>query len=215
MPLNHIEVLCLHWVNVSFCSASSILLEGSVGKTQLHDLTVCQAKLFLLSYVIYDRIRLKMIHNVPFKKYVQPPSPCPLSFSPSLPPSLTHTNFFHPHLECLHVSTAQGSPLCTSHQHKQKESHIKPSTTKTHEKKAWTQNNLSKFRWHGRKKEATSHQYKPALRIRPLTSHADIPSSLPTLPLYLLHQPTATSINAACNLCTQQRFVTIISLGHR
>lgn len=132
-----------------FCSASSILPEGSVGKTaQLHDLT-CQAKLFLLCNIWNDTVK-----NDPKKSIMCNTKNMFSTPLPAFSPSLTHTNFFHPHLECLHVSTAQGSPLCTSHQHKQKESHIKPSTTKTHEKKAWAQKHLSKYRWHERKKPA-------------------------------------------------------------
>ncbi len=120
-----------------------------------------------------------MVKNYPPKKSIMcNPKICsaPLSMPPAFSPSLTHTHVFHPHLECLHVSTAQGNPLCTSHQHKQNESCIKPSTTKTHEKKAWTQN-ISPNIGDMKERSQQSHQYQSALRIRPLTScrHSFIP----------------------------------------
>ncbi len=136
------------------------------------------------------------------------PAPCPLP--PAFSPSLTHTNFFHPHLECLHVSTAQGSPLCTSHQHKHK-SHTSNPPPQRHMKRKHGHRTISPNIGDMKERSQHSHQYQSALRIRPLTSHADIPSSLH-------HKPTTTSINAACNLCIHnillQLFLQVTNLKH-
>lgn len=123
------------------------------------------------------------------KKYVQHPSPCPLPF---LPLSLTQTSstpIWNACMSQLHKEALYAHPINTNIK-----SHTSKPPPQRHMKRKHGHRTISPNIGDMKERSQHSHQYQSALRIRPLTSHADIPSSLH-------HKPTTTSINAACNLC--------------